>query len=804
MKERVFSFSLFILLATFFELCYMSSYTFAQESTADTTLSNQSNLRQVKIVEVNNWKTFVTAYNDPSVTQIKVTADLTNDNSARIANRETSIDIDGGNHIFNMGSASLSIKAFDTGPQTISVHDISQVSSSQSTVQGFISNNRDWAMGNSGWTINVANVSSDKSMRTRLVTSLGSQLNLSGTINWYTASEMAQISGVRIENNAVVTAFKANTPDNRSFFWFADTTGLGVGSREFVIGQNAVASFKMATGGTAYPVVFAYYDRIHLEKGATYNATMPGNAFRADYRPSDFIADGENKINFTSLSRGNSPIYFSGADRNKQNVFQVGPNSELYVISATNSPLFTAARSDTSNRRVIIDSPKLLDLKNYSTSSRAANSAITDGKLGSFKITNSDINLWHLPSSVNSNPDFKCNKIAYVEQTPNGVTSDNNALQKVFDTTNKRRISALNQKPTTEWAPLTDADKTISTRVKIGEFPDNNGMDDNGHINYLPVYAAKGEAIVDITDTVGLSHPSISTDEQGYASYKALDYQKAGKQMISLAQRGPWDQDSPVGTTIIDITPPEPAKITSGSLSPISKQIIGAGEVGSTVTLTLNDQEASAITSIVDNSGEFTLDISSLKLKDGDKVQIFLRDHSGKANLPDCPVTNNEVGNIQPKADMTYRDRVFKAATTLTVQGGLTFEVPNSLDFGTTKLSSESLVLKGVGTNALIVSDTRATGKKNNWKLSLKEKVALISTHMSLTYINRDGQTLTINDQNQTIEHNLSNSPEEDRISDAWQSNTKGIFLTIPPEFQKIGNYTGQLSWTLEATPQAD
>lgn len=760
---------------------------------------------QTNAVEVSSWQEFVSAYNNKNVANIKVTNDIRNDNRTFIKARATSIDIDGGNHVFDMQYASLGIVPFNTGPQTFSVHDVSKVISKQATVQGFISNGLDWAMGNSGWTINVANVSSDPGMRTRLVTSLGSQLNLSGNITWYTASEMAQVSGVRITDNANVTSFKANSPEDRSFFWFADTTGLGVGSREFVVGKNAKANFRMTGSGVTYPVVFAYYDRIHLEEGATYNATMPGNAFRADWgKGSDFIADGDNKINLTSLSKGKAPVYFNGIDPQKQNVFKVGPNSELYIIAATNTSLFQTGIADNKNRQVTIDSPKILDLKNYSTGQSSLIAGIAPDNLGLFKITNAEISLWNLSSNVDQGPDYTSPTVSYVEQNRGVVSSDDQTLEGMFKTTRQRRISSLSQKPTTEWNSITDADKKITARVKIGEVPDDNGMDESGNIHYTPVYASKGEAMVEITDTRGNQHRTIPTDENGYASYAADDFQQAGKMLSSSATRGSWAQDAPVETTVIDITPPDPARII-GSLNPGSSTLSGTGEAGSEVTLTVNDQPA-GVKGRVDAQGNFAIDISQLSLKENDIVQIFLQDHSGKALIADRPATNNDVGNIEPKEDLTFHDRVFEAATQVKVQGGtLAFEVPAALNFGQNiKLSPDMLNLKGVPTGTLTVSDTRAASQKSDWQLSLRETKPLLGNGATLEYINRAGQVIAINDQNQPIERHQAGDPEEAPLSADWQAADHGLFLKIPPETQKVGDYSGTLIWTLSDKPAAN
>lgn len=58
-----------------------------------------------------------------------------------------------------------------------------------------------------------------------------------------------------------------------------------------------------------------------------------------------------------------------------------------------------------------------------------------------------------------------------------------------------------------------------------------------------------------------------------------------------------------------------------------------------------------------------------------------------------------------------------------------------------------------------------------------------------------------INQADQPIEENLPNKPDKDNISEGWSNKTQGLFLKIPPEDQKIGEYSGKLIWTLQNTP---
>ncbi|EPN9410129.1 hypothetical protein ACT454_002661 [Enterococcus faecium] len=127
--------------------------------------------------------------------------------------------------------------------------------------------------------------------------------------------------------------------------------------------------------------------------------------------------------------------------------------------------------------------------------------------------------------------------------------------------------------------------------------------------------------------------------------------------------------------------------------------------------------------------------------------------------------------------------------------------VPNRINFGEAKKSSETITLPGISEGNLIVSDTRPETKKTNWVLNLRSSVSLVGEHTSLTYTNRKNKQLMINQADQPIEENLPNKPDKDNISEGWSNKTQGLFLKIPPEDQKIGEYSGKLIWTLQNTP---
>ncbi|WP_369673237.1 WxL domain-containing protein, partial [Enterococcus faecium] len=122
------------------------------------------------------------------------------------------------------------------------------------------------------------------------------------------------------------------------------------------------------------------------------------------------------------------------------------------------------------------------------------------------------------------------------------------------------------------------------------------------------------------------------------------------------------------------------------------------------------------------------IDISGLQLVKDDVLQFFLQDQSGpitELSEADRPSTNNTIGNINPKNEMTYRDATFKAATKATVVGYLSLaSVPDGLDFGSNQVSNKTENYRPTVNGELVVSDTRG-GARKPWRLTLSQSEVL-------------------------------------------------------------------------------
>ena len=606
-------------------------------------------------------------------------------------------------------------------------------------------------------------------MQTRIFSVSGGQLNLAGEIYWRTATEMAVTGGVDIAPNANVFSRKQAASDNRSFFWYPTVTANTKGTRNFVVGENAVTQFLMESGGTAYPVVFAYYDNLILKNGATYNATMPGNAFRSDYAASNFIAEGNNVINFTSLRSGNSPIQFaSAASSGQERVFYVGPGSEFYSIGDTGSPLINGSNATDAARRVVtIDTPKIFDLRNRS-SGTGVGASIATNNLRRFSVLNSDISLWGVSSSLTGPPSYQVGNVTYINQVAGGATtSSNSVIASHFPTARIRRLTGVNQNPTVAFIPATDADKSLSARVTAALIPDESGINEDGETDYIPIYAGEGEAEITVLDSFGNTHTAL-TNSEGIATVELDNFNLANTEVSVTATRGESSSDNTDRWTIVDVTPPEPATLSEGTnILANTTSIQGNGEPNSLVFFKFNGIEKPSWDTVINNEGEWEVDVSSESLHVGDTIQVFLQDSAGEAlGIPEPPSTNNMAGNINPAETINYRDAIFEKATIITVvnpsavepvdpinpeieinpenkpelpenQGLLSIDFVSQFNFGEQAISANNKIyfarpqriLNEDGSvnmieerpNYIQISDRRGDNGKNGWELSVTQ-----------------------------------------------------------------------------------
>ncbi len=766
-------------------------------------------------VAVGDWTTFVNSIRDETVTKITLTASFTSTTTSdgRLSTypRRNNLEIDGQGNRVDFRDSSIWLAAPTNATGSFHMHDIVL---NQQYLGGYsediVGTRLDYTNGGK-WRYRFGDVTTEPGVQ-RLARASYGEVTVYGNMDIDTRAENFYLGSFIMEDNTVYTG-NVNFYDF-SVFWYnvtasANSTGA---TREFRIGQNCRVNITQSQkGGTTYPAVYLYYQRITVGENSVFNVNMPGNAVRFDENGSGMIVKPGAVVNLTSKQTSGSVVAFS----NNNTYLEVNPGAYFYVIGRSTQPLINMAADGLGlasyprqNTRMILDSPAQYDLRNLVDGRQAVQVSMGSYGYNSFKIVDSDIDLWKLTTQPLGPSDETHAKVASFEVTGNGTTQKVTTTESGltgFKQNNYRRISGMNQNPIIEWTPITDADKTLQAQVIIGMVPDNNGSNSSGEIKYIPVYASKDQATVTLTDSYGKVISDLSTDQNGYITYQADTFQKAGKEVSGIAKRGPWITEEPIATTVIDVTPPEPATVNDGTkIESITPQISGTGEANSIVTLTVNGQEAAGLSTIVSADGTWTLDISNLPLKQNDVLQVFLRDQSGAVEgIDNPPVTNNAVGNIQPAADMNYRDATFKAASTVTLVGYLSLrEVPEQLNFGLNDISNKTETYQPQVSGKLEISDSRSDAHKP-WRITVNQseeiKLGTISLVDSLYYTSQQGE-LPVNAGNQVIETGEFTEDGIQDISAGWQSD-EGFKLVVPPEKQRVGTYTGKLSWKLEDVP---
>ncbi|SES95981.1 Legume lectin domain-containing protein [Enterococcus malodoratus] len=159
-------------------------------------------------------------------------------------------------------------------------------------------------------------------------------------------------------------------------------------------------------------------------------------------------------------------------------------------------------------------------------------------------------------------------------------------------------------------------------------------------------------------------------------------------------------------------------------------------------------------------------------------------------------VFKNDSGNAEGTFSETTQDIYFYFRP-----GELYFmEAPKQIVFGSHKISTTALVKFGTATEGLRIMDERAT---NKWQVQLKQTQPLTDGTVVmpdvLSFVT-DSQSDTISDAAITIsEGDQKGETNLSGLLDADQQ--RGIKITVPVEYQRLGTFKGALSWTLTDVP---
>lgn len=690
----------------------------------------QYNFRpETKVVHVSNYADFKKAYADNTVSKIVLDGDAITTATNERTERKESIEIDGQGHLLQVGSGGFNVingttNAFSDAP-VFHMHDI-QIINGPVGVEGdgtayswsFI-NGDGQGLGAGGanrakWRYRVGNVNTpyDKSLteenhqiRGRLIGANRAEVSMWGYNTIVTGAENFYLGSLKTEPKTWYRGMVGHY--NYSVVWFmentkSDGTETG-GSRAMDIGEGSFIYLKnQKDNATTYPAVYGFFDNINVNENATFNANMAGNATRFNVSGSSFTAYPNSTVNLLSRSSSYATVGYGGAatnggsEGNPSNLkYEFLPKSNVFIVGGSNSNSVIDMNSSTgSNFEFILDSPESFDIRNTTTSTDK--SFLSDSRYNrgtkSFIVKNSDISIWNNAAEMDGAPTYDYSNVGEMKVTnavaAGTVTSTDGGLASQYTRGNFKRISGMNTIPELTWIPVTDADFDQRAQVLIGytAVGGSDPFDENGDAKIKPVYGDSVRKVyVDYTDTLGNTYTGVSTDDT-YVHWKKANHAIAGFQIAQHEMFGtpyrattvnsvltPYRTGEKVATTVIDITPPEPAIVTGDKVTNVMKQLVGENaEPKAKIYVDINGTRQTAVGSVNDD-GTWAYNLPRY-LNTGETVQIFLEDNAGKITEtldPAVPSTNNTNGNINPATELKYRDATFKAATKYTVEDGI-------------------------------------------------------------------------------------------------------------------------------------
>jgi len=679
---------------------------------------------------VSTWDEFVAAWSNTSVTKITLNNDIVSPDAAEASHgaavaespkeitgstgsvsdssawvRQGSIEIDGNNHLLNLGDRMLRLRGDRTSGEStstyqyLSVHDIELKQDITHLGGGgtHTSNNpietgyhffrvgdgraSDVEKDDGRWILQFGNITIKQRAETanngyggvnHLWYSFGSKAEFYGTNSLAVSEEVAHCGAVEIKPGATLICQKLGKSDTSMFYFYdpvtASTSSAGAFGNKFVVGDNAtlVSYYNGPSSATTFPCVYYRYDAIEIGENAVFAATMPGTAMRTyainTHADTKITVGANSVISINSLISGQSAIQFGDSD----SYLETAPGAEIYVSGYTSTST-SGVVEFTGDTHMTLNSPKAFDFRNKGTGR-----VFYMHGLGSnyFELNNSDMDTWGLGQSFDEGSELSFTDVSQYhlqyKSTSNYVQGD--AALETYDRDSTpslrpqqyRRLSGMNQAPEVLFEmpddsllnDPEDADKYLNVRVVLGWTPDDNGVDQYGMIRYIPIFAGTNQPCqVTFDSSDGSISGTYTSDSNGYVKITGLPkFLVAGTEISATASRGGETGETNY-TVVKDVTPPDPAQIDGGIVHSLQTVITGYdGEPGATVTVKRNGSSiGSPVTVLSDGSWSYTLGTT---LTMGDVLTIYMAD---------------EKGNINPDTATTYHNATFPAATRITV-----------------------------------------------------------------------------------------------------------------------------------------
>lgn len=556
---------------------------------------------------------------------------------------------------------------------------------------------------------------------------------------------------------------------------------------------------------------------------------------------------GNGTPNNGGVDAGNQGIYYTG---NNGEFELIGKGSEVKVVADNGPAIDMGARTgsitagegtvfvaegntraatsgifNTGVSTISVNKPLFYDFRN----DRTGGGYVFDVRANStFTSTQSDLSVWNIGDNLDGDPAKNWSLFDYVLSGANFVTINSTNVPTEFNTSassygskgaaSYSRMSGNNAAPIVDELRMpTNADKSIFGHVKV-PIGTTGGRDAWTNEAYVVVQVTKPNGTVTefTAPTIGMNNTSTGLSIYGEKARAGMfkitlpnnQFVETGDQVkVIKAWRGVSDPNSNRNHSSLpedliapdrvskDVTPPTPTKISDEAmLNNAAKQISGhSAEPNSMVRITVNETEITG-TAVVLKDGSWTFDLPRY-LEKADVVQIFLQDQAGVATGVDSPpVTNDTVGNKNPKATIAYHDAIFEAAPKFTIKDVLpdTNKVVKSV---TVNNSNNTTQVGSILTYTLDISNNKAATIKTQWKDIYAVDILDEGLDPDLSSVKVNGSNLPadkiqFDETTRELKINVNdlNTQESTKVTFDAKVNAKGINKVIFNTATAIGN----------------
>ncbi len=493
-------------------------------------------------------------------------------------------------------------------------------------------------------------------------------------------------------------------------------------------------------------------------------------------------------------------------------------------VAQGNTRAATSGIFNTGVSTISVDKPLFYDFRN----DRTGGGYVFDVRANStFTSTQSDLSVWNIGDNLDGDPAKNWSLFDYVLSGANFVTINSTNVPTEFNTSvnsygskgasSYSRMSGNNAAPIVDELRMpTNADKSIFGHVKV-PIGTTDGRDSWTDESYVVVQVTKPNGTVSefTAPTIGMNNNSPGLSIYGEKPRAGMfkitlpnnQFVETGDQVkVIKAWRGVSDPSSNRNHSSLpedliapdriskDVTPPTPTKIKDeDTINNATKQISGhSAEPNSLVSITVNETEITGSV-VVESNGSWTFDLPRY-LEKNDIVQIFLQDQVGSAiGVDNPPVTNNTVGNKNPKTTLAYHDAIFEAAPKVTIQDVLpdTNKVVKSVSVNN---STNTTQVGSILTYTLDISNNKAAAIDTKWRDIYAVDTLDVGLDVDLSSVKVNGSNLPadnvqFNETTRELKINVNDltTQESVRVTFDTKVNAKGINKTILNTATAIG-----------------